>query len=205
MATSEFWNKRYSEDEFAYGVAPNVFFAEQLANFPKGKMLLPAEGQGRNAVFASKMGWSVFAFDYSEVAKAKALQLAEQEGVSIEYAIMAYDDLTLEENEFDFAALIYAHPPVQIRRKMHQDVSKAVKPGGIILLEAFHKDQFGLASGGPKNLPMLYSEEELAGDFEGLEIITMQKETVILEEGPYHQGEAHVIRLVARKPEAQEG
>ncbi|MEO0897135.1 MAG: class I SAM-dependent methyltransferase [Bacteroidota bacterium] len=203
MDSSQLWNNRYSEETYAYGVAPNAFFAEQLENFPKGKILLPAEGQGRNAVYASKLGWEVYAFDHSEVGREKALKLAEEESVSIIYDVMAFEHLSLTPDRYDMAALIYAHPPVELRSKLHQGIVQALKPGGILLLEAFHKDQLGNTSGGPKNLPMLFSEEEMANDFEGMEIISLEKVEVELEEGPYHQGTAKVIRLIARKPEEQ--
>ncbi len=71
---SDIWNERYRQNEFVYGEAPNVYLQEQLLKFPVGKILFPAEGEGRNAVFAAKNGWTVSAFDISEEAKRKALQ-----------------------------------------------------------------------------------------------------------------------------------
>ena len=64
----EFWNERYAEPEFAYGVLPNDFFKNQLDKLKPGSILLVCEGEGRNAVYAAKNGWKVEAFDSSEQA-----------------------------------------------------------------------------------------------------------------------------------------
>ena len=57
----EFWNSRYQEKEYAYGLEPNLFFKSELIKLIPGKALFPAEGEGRNAVFAAKSGWEVTA------------------------------------------------------------------------------------------------------------------------------------------------
>ncbi len=71
-----FWNKRYSEKEYVYGEDANVFFAEQLQQITPEKIILPCEGEGRNAVYAATSGWGVHAFDTSIIGKSKAIQLA---------------------------------------------------------------------------------------------------------------------------------
>ncbi|MCI4670100.1 MAG: methyltransferase domain-containing protein [Bacteroidia bacterium] len=202
MASQEHWDKRYSEEEFAYGITPNSFFADQIQQFAKGKILLPAEGQGRNAVFAARLGWDVSAFDYSPVAKERALKLAESENVSISYHVIDFRELDLPAEEYDVVALIFNHMPADLRRVVHKKIVDSLKPGGRLLLEAFHKNQLGRTSGGPKSLELLYSEAELNEDFSGMEIISLEETIAVLDEGPYHQGEAILIRLLARKPES---
>lgn len=59
----EFWNQRFSQDEYVYGTEPNEYLKEKLSLLLGGDILLPAEGEGRNAVFAAKTGWKVTAFD----------------------------------------------------------------------------------------------------------------------------------------------
>jgi len=61
----EFWNERYAKNEFIYGTEPNEFFRKELEILPAGKIILPCDGEGRNAVFAAKLGWKVNAFDFS--------------------------------------------------------------------------------------------------------------------------------------------
>lgn len=193
------WNQRFGETNFAYGTAPNHFFAQQLSLLePQGRLLLPAEGQGRNAVYAAELGLQVDAFDLSEVGKTRALELAASRDVSIHYWIEDLATLSLENNQYDVIGLVFMHLPPDLRRVVHQKLIPSLKPGGRIILQGFSKKQLGLQTGGPKNLAMLFSEEELAADFEGLEIEIVE-ERVTLDEGPYHQGEAEVINLVAIK------
>ena len=193
----EFWNSRYSNDDFAYGVQPNVFYKEQLAPLTPGKILFPAEGEGRNAVYAAGIGWKVFAFDYSEVAKSKALQLCKQKNVSIDYTVNTIEDSNYAENSFDVLALIFAHNPN--RSKNHQHLLRFLKPGGMVILEAFSKEQIHYNTGGPKNIEMLYSIAELQDDFRELKDLKIWIEEVELDEGQFHKGKASVIRLTGIK------
>jgi hypothetical protein len=73
----EQWNERYSASEYIYGTGPNTWLVEKLAGLQPGKILFPAEGEGRNAVHAARLGWNVAAFDQSEAGRKKALKLAE--------------------------------------------------------------------------------------------------------------------------------
>jgi hypothetical protein len=76
-----FWNESYSTVGYVYGEEANVFLAERLSKLKPGKIILPCDGEGRNAAFAAAHGWEVKAFDSSEAARAKALQLAQKKGV----------------------------------------------------------------------------------------------------------------------------
>lgn len=196
-----FWNERYGSQEYVYGKGPNVFFAEQLKQLPPGKILLPAEGEGRNAVFAAAKGWEVCAFDASEAGKMKAEKLAAAHQVSMEYLVADAANISYAENSFDLIAIIYAHFPEGLRKEIHQKAIRWLKPGGTLLVEAFHTEQLQYESGGPKSLELLYREEMLREDFKELEIQLMQTTIVHLEEGIYHRGKAKVIRFIAGKSE----
>src|SRR3954453_15007439 len=110
----EKWNERYRNSEFAYGEEPNNYLKEQLEQLPIGKILFPAEGEGRNAVFAATLGWTVSAFDISVEGQRKALQLAERKKVTIDYQVGALETLHYQDGQFDAIALIYAHFPAAI-------------------------------------------------------------------------------------------
>jgi len=194
-----FWNERYSEKEYIYGVDPNVFLAEQLKNLKPGKIILPCEGEGRNAVYAASLGWEVHAFDSSEVGREKALQLAKEKGVSINYAFDDATTITYAENSVDVVAFIYAHFPSTIRKQIHQKAITWLKPGGKLILEAFNPQQLQYNSGGPKDLSMLYTEEMMKEDFASLNIDIIQNLTTELNEGKYHKGKASIIRVVGTK------
>lgn len=198
--TQQFWNERYARQDFVYGTEPNVWFREQLAALPAGKILLPAEGEGRNAVYAARLGWEVFALDLSEKGQEKAFKLAGQAGVFIQYDLADIRQYPIEENgPWDAVGLFYAHFPPDLRAATHQRLAQALRPGGRLILEAFQPEQLKRNSGGPKNLDMLYTLDMLREDFAGLQVIHASYASVELEEGQGHSGIAEVIRLLLQK------
>lgn len=201
----EFWDNRYSESTYAYGVEPNVFFKEALAAIEvKGTVLLAAEGEGRNAVYVAKQGWKVKAFDQSEEAKNKALSLATQQEVVLDYIVSDIESLSYERESMDALVLIYAHFPKEVRQAYHQKLSQYLKVGGLLIMEAFEKkhlekQRVNTKVGGPNQIDMLYSLEELREDFLGFDFLLLEETDTLLNEGIYHQGEARVVRLIAKK------
>lgn len=195
-----FWNERYRESGFAYGAEPNQFFAESIENLSPGKMLLPCEGEGRNAVYAASKGWNCIAFDASLEGRNKAIALAADKKVDFTYEIANADSITFAPNSFDAIALIYAHFPSSIRKDVHRKMADWLRPGGILILEAFNPKQSGNSSGGPKDPTMLYTEEMLHEDFSSLLPLQINSARITLNEGKYHIGPADVVRFVAIKP-----
>jgi hypothetical protein len=194
-----FWNERYQNNETVYGLLPNVFFKHCIDKINTGKLLLPAEGEGRNAVYAAKNGWDVTAFDYSEVAKEKALIMAKSHQVTFVYQTTNFLSFQAEPASMDAVALIYAHMPPEIRSEFHHKMAYWVKKGGYVILEAFNPLQLELQSGGPKDVSMLYTQEMLKNDFPEHEwkIELLETTETELSEGPFHEGKAQVIRLLA--------
>ncbi len=190
-----FWDNRYSLDGYVYGEKPNIFFAQELEGLTPGKVLLPGEGEGRNAVHAARQGWKVWAFDFSNNAHDKALKLAHHHSVSINYQIISYADYVPAIAMFDCLALIYAHVTDGNRQLYHRKMLESLKPGGKLILEAFSKSQIKNKTGGPQNIDFLYSKEELAEDFNELQQLRIDYYQLELNEGECHQGKADVIRL----------
>jgi 2-polyprenyl-3-methyl-5-hydroxy-6-metoxy-1,4-benzoquinol methylase len=133
------WNERYGSIEFAYGEVPNNYLKAQLLKLNVGKILFPAEGEGRNAVFAAKLGWTVSAFDISIEGQKKARQLAGKNNVIIDYQIGELQTLKYEKEQFDVIALIYAHFPPNIKSYLHKTLDQYLRKGGTIIFEAFSK------------------------------------------------------------------
>jgi SAM-dependent methyltransferase len=197
---NDFWNERYAEKEYAYGIHPNQFLADSILKLPKhAKILFPAEGEGRNAVFAAKNGFEVAAFDISSEGKKKADQLASDNDVKIDYRVGMLEDLKFEEASFDGIVLIYAHFPKVIRKALHQQILRLVKPNGVIIFEAFSKEQLDYHSGGPKEVAMLFSEEEVKEEFENVGFDFIKTEIIELNEGAFHQGKGSVVRFIGKK------
>jgi len=195
----EFWNERYATKEYAYGKTPNSFLKNFIDNEAQaGSLLLPAEGEGRNAIYAALKGWNVHALDYSESAIKKARILASENHVEINYELADLEtwDETLR---VDVVACIFAHFNPQTRESIHKKFIDKLNPGGKIVIEAFSKKQLYYESGGPKDYDWLYSEKILRNDFNTLKIQSLQERNIILDEGEFHQGEASIIRMIAQK------
>ena len=195
----KFWDERYSEERYVYGKEPNEFFKREIEHITPGKILLPGEGEGRNAVYAALKGWDVTAYDFSEQAKAKAMALAKENNVKINYVVSSIDEIFYKEKEYDLVALIFVHFPSAIREKTHKAIVKLLKRRGIILIEAFNKKQISNDTGGPKDFDSLYSIKDFENDFKGLKIEKLSERHIELREGAYHKGPADVIRFRAVK------
>lgn len=200
----DFWNDRYSQQAFAYGTQPNVFFKQELDKLEKGTVLLPAEGEGRNAVYAAKQGWKSFACDISSKGKIKAQKLAAVNEVSLDYSVGDFGSLSYQDDFFDAIALIYAHFPAEKKALSHGLIDQYLKAGGTVILEAFSKNHLKFNSlnskvGGPRDIDMLYSMEEIQNDFPDYEVLILEEKETELNEGQFHVGLASVVRFVGRK------
>jgi SAM-dependent methyltransferase len=198
------WEKRYKEKGHAYGEAPNLFFDEWLQKLEPGSILMPADGEGRNGVFAARLGWKVTSFDLSEAGKTKALELAKVNGVAIDYLVGDLGEFSFEEESFDAIGLIYAHFSAEKKSSHHIQLASYLKPGGIIIFEAFSKKHLKLNSknpevGGPKDINMLFSVAEISADFKNCEPLVLEEKEIFLNEGTFHKGKGSVVRFVGRK------
>lgn len=193
------WDQRYATEEYVYGTEPNLFFHDELGKLNPGKLLLPAEGEGRNAVFAATRGWKVTAFDNSIEAQKKAFRLAEQFDVEIQYLHAGYDHVLLAKDYFDCIAMIYAHGSPIDRTHRHRRMLEYLKPGGKFILEGFSKAQIVNNTGGPKDVKMLFSVDELEYDFKNLKNLSVTSLEIDLQEGLFHNGKANIIRLTGTK------
>jgi len=189
------WNARFGVEEFVYGKEPNAFFKEEIDRLKPGRILLPAEGEGRNAVYAAKKGWEVLCFDWSEEGKKKADKLAEMGGVKINYEVSEISAFDYPVGEFDAVGLVFVHLPEEEREELHKNVIKTLKPGGKLIFTAYDKTQLGKSSGGPKQIELLYSLAQIVEDFIDLDFDIFAKETVELSEGRLHAGSADVIKF----------
>jgi len=200
----DFWNERYSATEFVYGKKPNAYLKEKLIKFNPGTILFPAEGEGRNAVFAAVLGWKVSAFDTSTEGRKKALSLAKEHHVEIEYHTEELNGIGYKTSQFDAIALIFTHFPPEIRKEYFQHFNTYLKNGGFIIFEGFSKKHFEYQEinpdvGGPKNMEMLFSGLELKDDFANFDFMEFCETEVELDEGLFHKGKGSVIHFVAKK------
>jgi cyclopropane fatty-acyl-phospholipid synthase-like methyltransferase len=196
----QFWNARYDQPDYVYGLAPNEYFKKKIDALTPGELLLPLEGEGRNALYACQKGWLVDAVDFSDVARKKAVDLFRQHNCHVNYSINEIQDFT-PPRRYDAISLIYAHFSEDNREAIHRSFIQYLKPGGFLILEAFHKKQLGKNSGGPQNISMLYDEELLARDFQDMKFLEITETQKELNEGDHHKGIAHIIRWFMQKPQ----
>jgi SAM-dependent methyltransferase len=196
----EMWDKRYSEDEFAYGERPNDFLAENVGSLPPGgKVLCLADGEGRNSFFLAQKGFQVTGVDFSEVGMAKAQAKSQAAGLEIDYVVADLDQYSLGESKWDAIVSIFAHFPVPLRHKVHGHIATALKPGGVFLLEAYRPEQFEYKTGGPPDLSMMMESKLLQNEIPGLKVEYSRDVVRDIHEGKYHHGKSAVVQFIARK------
>ncbi len=193
------WDERYNSDEYAYGKEPNQFLEKNYGAIPKGMVLSLAEGEGRNAVFLAKQGYSVTAVDGSAVGLKKAEKLAKENGVEINLVHADLAEYEIGENCWDGIISIFCPLPSVQRKLLHKKVIAGLKPGGVFLVEAYTPEQLKYGTGGGKSADTMTTKKSLVHDLEGLKftLLTELERNVI--EGAYHTGVGAVIQAIALK------
>lgn len=194
------WDERYSEAGYAYGTTPNEFLVSVANRIPKGKVLSLAEGEGRNAVFLAGLGYRVTGVDGSAVGLEKANALATERHVAITTICADLSKFVIEPAAWDGIIACYCHLPSSIRIPLHRKVVSGLNPGGIFVLEAFSKEQLSYGTGGPQDLDMLMSLDELKNELAGLDLVYAAEVKRDLREGSKHTGLASVVQVLGMKP-----
>jgi len=194
------WDKRYDTPDFVYGEEPNTFLVENVHHLVPGSLLCLAEGEGRNGVYLAQNGFEVTAVDASSVGLEKAMKLAARNNVELLTVVTDLAEYVIEPESVDNIVSIFCHLPTAVRKKVHRDAVNGLRPGGVLLLEAYTPDQLLLKTGGPPVKEMLMTLEELRSELTGLEFILAQEIRRPVIEGFLHTGVGAVVQVVARKP-----
>lgn len=196
-----FWDQQFAVAGYKYGTQPNAFLVAQAQRLPPAaEVLLPGDGEGRNSVWLAQQGHCVTAVDMSRVGLDKTERLAAERGVTVRTVCADLAEWQPEAGTADAVVLTFLHLPPALRPVVHRRLCDALRPQGLLILEAFHPDQLPLTSGGPKDPAMLYTLDMLRADFAGLEELHASETETQLDEGPGHQGLARVTRWVGRRP-----
>ncbi|MFN8589128.1 MAG: class I SAM-dependent methyltransferase [Candidatus Eisenbacteria bacterium] len=195
------WDERYAVDSWAFGDQPNDFLREHAHRLPaRGRVLCLAEGEGRNAVHLAELGHDVTGVDLSGVGLAKAQALATARGVRISTEIGDLASWPIGEACWDGIVSVFAHVPLAVRRALHPRVVAGLRPGGVLLLEAYRPEQLGRGGGGPNDDSKLMTLAQLRDELAGLEFELARELEREVVEGRYHSGMAAVVQVAARKP-----
>ena len=197
-----FWDQAFDTPHYKYGTEPNAFLRANAHRLhPGSTVLVPGDGEGRNGVWLARQGHAVLSVDSSAVGLRKAHALAAEQGVQLRTLEADLAAWTPAPASADAVVLTYVHLPAALRSAVHRNLARALRPGGLLLLEAFHPQQLQFQSGGPKDAALLYTLEQLRSDFDGLLHEVLAEEcTVELDEGPGHHGTAYVVRWLGCAP-----
>jgi SAM-dependent methyltransferase len=198
----DLWNQRYAGESYLFGEAPNAFLSRQAWRLPaSGRALAVADGEGRNGVWLAQQGLSVVSLDGSARAQEKAASLASRRGVSLDLVQADLSAWTWPEDEFDVIAAIFIQfAPPPLRAQMFSGMRRALKPGGLLVLEGYRPEQLSYGTGGPPQVEHLYTEALLRDAFGGMEILELASRDEVIHEGRGHDGMSALISLVARRP-----
>jgi SAM-dependent methyltransferase len=197
---ADFWNQRYAREDYVYGTAPNDFVSECLPRIPPGPVLCLAEGEGRNAVYLAAQGRAVTAVDQSEVALAKAHQLAATHGVRIETVAADLAVYPIAPGAWAGIVATWLHLPPGLRRAVLGQVVCGLQPGGCFMFEAYTPAQLAYNTGGPRDAQLLPTAVQLREELVGLEFEVLREIERDVREGTAHGGRAAVVQVLARRP-----
>lgn len=197
---SSIFDERYGGADYYYGTEPNDFLRESVTFIPKGgTVLCLAEGEGRNSVFLAGQGFQVTGVDSNPLGLAKLKALAESRSVSV---VPVCADLAEYEpgiEAWDGIVSIFCHLPPPLRRVVNARSVAALKPGGVLILEAYRPEQAGRATGGPPDPALCVSREILQSDFASLQWRVCESKERSVVEGRGHTGMASVIQFIGEK------
>lgn len=198
------WDERYAGEDYLFGEEPNAFLARQAARLKAGQRVLAvADGEGRNGVWLAERGLKVHSVDSSAVAQEKARRLAARRHVEVEFELADLLAWPFPEEAYDVVAAIFIQfTGPQARTRMFEGMKRALKPGGLLLLEGYRPEQLAYGTGGPSQLENLYTEDLLRHAFSDFEIEALTSYDAALDEGTRHSGMSALIDLVAFKPAA---
>jgi 2-polyprenyl-3-methyl-5-hydroxy-6-metoxy-1,4-benzoquinol methylase len=194
------WNERFSNEGYLFGESPNSFLVEKSGMLKKGKTLSLADGEGRNSVWLAKQGFDTDAFDFSPVAIQKARQLADKHGVRVNYQCSGWESFDWSPNRYDnVVGIFFQFIEPKLRVELFSKMDQALKPGGILLIQGYGKDQLQFNTGGPGKLDHLYDDELLRSAFSNYKVLDLKTYTTELDEGAGHFGMSALVGFVAEK------
>ena len=203
MSSPEFerWQERFAAPGYLFGTAPNEFLKRHAHLLKNGeKALAIADGEGRNGVFMATLGLDVLSVDFSPLAQEKARKLAAERGVTLKIEQADILNWAWPAEAFDVVvAIFFQFTGPEGRDKIFAGIRKALKPGGLLLLEGYGPKQLEYKTGGPGKLENLYTRELLERAFADFSSIEVREYDAEINEGPGHGGRSALVDLVGRK------
>jgi SAM-dependent methyltransferase len=196
------WETRYALPEYAFGKDPNYFLASCKTLLPRsGRVLAIADGEGRNGVWLAEQGLDVLSIDFSPSAQKKARTLAAERHVNVAFQQVDVHTWDYPEAAFDVVVEIFTQFSSPAERALKwAGMRRALKPGGLLIIQGYTPKQLEYGTGGPKQAENLYTRSMLEDDFRGYRDLNIVEEEREIYEGTSHSGMSAVINFTARKP-----
>jgi len=195
------WDERYTDPDYVYGTEPNEYLASVIDRIPRGKVLCLCEGEGRNATWLAQQGCDVTAVDASKVGLRKARDLAAARGVEIDTVVSDLAHFDIEPDAWDAIVSIFCHVPPELRARLHRQCVGGLRPGGVLVLEAYTPRQIEYGTGGPPTAELTMHLQALEAELAGLEFLYARELDRDVVEGKFHTGLGAVVQILARKPD----
>jgi ubiquinone/menaquinone biosynthesis C-methylase UbiE len=201
MSEYEQWESRFATGEYVFGMEPNYFLAAAAPLLPAtGKALAVADGEARNGVWLAQQGLDVLSLDFSPAAQEKGRRLARECGVHVNFELADVHRWPYPDAAFDVVVEIFTQFSTPAERALKWDgMRRALKPGGLLILQGYTPKQLQYATGGPRQLENLYTREMLEQAFAGFKDMRIVEEEREMHEGARHKGMSAVIGLTAIK------
>ena len=195
------WNARFAAEEYIFGTEPNAFLAAQAPRLRPGMRALSiADGEGRNGVWLARQGLAVTSVDFSPPAQDKARRLAARHGVPLDLVLADLETWDWGPPRFDLVVnIFYQFAEGEERDRMFRHMRDVLRPGGLLMMQAYTPAQLNHRTGGPRDPSHLYTAPQLRAGFADMEILHLAEYEAELDEGPRHKGISAVVDLVARK------
>jgi SAM-dependent methyltransferase len=201
MSELERWESRFAAPDYLFGTAPNAFLKSQAHRLEPGQRALAlADGEGRNGVWLAELGLDVLSLDFSANALKKARALATLRRVDMQFQQVDLATWPWPTAEFDVIVAIFiqfADPP--FRQRIFEGIKRALKPGGLLLMQGYRPEQLTYRTGGPSQVENLYTTALLQDSFSDLAAIEINEHDSTVDEGGGHAGMSALIDFVGRK------
>jgi SAM-dependent methyltransferase len=185
------WNRILTAEKPRFNTNPNVFLMEIAKTRKPGTALDVGMGQGRNSIWLAQQGWDVTGFDPAEKAVALAEQTAKKVGVKIKTEIKRTEDFDFGEARWDLILLSYVGG-----RGLTDTIQRALKPGGVLVIEGFHRDA---TKNGPIGGAVVFDTGELPPLFPQLRVVRYEEP---LADADFGQMKVRLVRYCAERPDS---
>jgi SAM-dependent methyltransferase len=188
----EQYNVIYSDgaEQAIFDHAPNAFLVEFIKTLKPGRALDVGMGQGRNTIYLAQRGYQVTGFDLAAAGVNLAREQAAKSGVKVT-AVLA-DAQTYDFGEAQWDLIVFCYVPFD---GLTERVERGLKPGGIVLVENFHRDTAKV-----RLLPEGFGDNELLQAFHGFRILHYEDVLTRQDWGAQLADANRIVRLAAQKP-----